>query len=137
MTVHLKKLSVGSQSLETLRAWQALHLSETGQLVHVTRNRPRRAEEILDGGSIYWIIKGVMIARQNIIDLAEVQRADGQVACGLVLSPDLIATVPTKMRIFQGWRYLEAKDAPADLTDPVDESMPPALVAELRELGVL
>ena len=137
MTVHLKKLSVGSQSLETLRAWQALRFSETGRLIHVTRNRPRRAEEILDGGSIYWIIKGVMSARQNIIDLAEVQRPDGQVACGLVLSPDLIATLPTKMRIFQGWRYLEAEDAPADLADPVDESMPPALVAELRELGVL
>ena len=110
MTVHLKKLSVGSQSLESLRAWQVLRLSETGRLIHVTRNRPRRAEEILDGGSIYWIIKGVMSARQNIIDLAEVQRADGQVACGLVLSPDLVATVPTKMRIFQGWRYLEVEE---------------------------
>ena len=137
MTVHLKKLSVGSQSLETLRAWQALRLAETGRLIHVTRNRPRRAEEILDGGSIYWIIKGVMSARQSIVDLAEVQRAAGQAACGLVLSPDLVATVPKKMRIFQGWRYLETKDAPADLIDPVDESLPPALVAELRELGVL
>ena len=137
MTVHLKKLSVGSQSLETLRAWQVLRLSETGRLIHVTRNRPRRAEEILDGGSIYWIIKGVMSARQNIIDLAEVQRADGRIACGLVLSPDLVATVPKKMRIFQGWRYLETEDAPGDLTDPVDESLPPALVVELRELGVL
>jgi hypothetical protein len=78
-----------------------------------------------------------MSARQNIIDLADVQRADGQVACGLVLSPDLVATVPTKMRIFQGWRYLETEDAPADMNDPVDESMPPALVVELRELGVL
>ena len=137
MTVHLKKLSVGSQSLENLRVWQELRLSETGRLIHVTRNRPRRAGEILDGGSIYWIIKGVMSARQNIIDLAEVQRADGRVSCGLVLSPNLVATVPTKMRIFQGWRYLETEDAPADLTDPVDESMPPALVAELRDLGVL
>ncbi len=137
MTVHLKKLSVGSQSLQTLRAWQALRLSETGRLIHVTRNRPRRAEEILNGGSIYWIIKGVMIARQQIIDFNEVQRGDGQVACGLVLSPNLVATAPIKMRIFQGWRYLETKDAPADLSDPVDESMPPKLVAELRELGVL
>ena len=137
MTVHLKKLSVGSQSLENLRVWQELRLSETGRLIHVTRNRPRRAGEILDGGSIYWIIKGVMSARQNIIDLAEIQRADGRVSCGLVLSPNLVATVPTKMRIFQGWRYLETEDAPADLTDPVDESMPPALVAELRDLGVL
>ena len=137
MTVHLKKLSVGSQSLENLREWQALRLSETGRLIHVTRSRPRRADEILDGGSIYWIIKGVMTARQKIIDLAEVQRADGRLACGLVLSPELVVTVPTKMRIFQGWRYLEAEVAPADLTDPVDEAMPPALVAELRELGVL
>ena len=137
MTVHLKKLSVGSRSLETLRVWQALRLSETGQLIHVTRNRPRRAAEILNGGSIYWIIRGVMSARQNIIDLVEVQRADGQVACGLVLSPDLVATMPMKMRIFQGWRYLETEDAPADMSDPVDESMPPALIAELRELGVL
>ena len=137
MTVHLKKLSVGSKSLETLRAWQASRLSETGRLIHITRNRPRRANEILDGGSIYWVIKGVMSARQTIIDIAEVQRADGQVACSLVLSPDLVATVPKKMRIFQGWRYLETEDAPADLTEPVDESMPPTLVAELRELGVL
>ena len=137
MTVHLKKLSVGSQSLENLRVWQALRLSETGRLIHVTRNRPRRAAEILNGGSIYWIIRGVMSARQKIIDLAEVQRADGQVACGLVLSPDLVATVPTKMRIFQGWRYLETEDAPADMKDAVDERMPPALLVELRELGVL
>ena len=137
MTVHLKKLVVGSDSLDTLESWQALRLAETGRLMHVTRNRPRRADEILDGGSIYWIIKGVMIARQKIIDLAEIQRADGRPACGLVLGSELVATTPTKMRIFQGWRYLEAEDAPADLTGAADESMPPALVAELRALGIL
>ena len=137
MTVHLKKLSVGSESLDTLKSWQALRLAETGRLVHVTRNRPSRAAEILDGGSIYWVIKGVMIARQKIIDLAEVQRADGRPACGLVLSAELIPTTPAKMRIFQGWRYLEVKDAPADLTGSVDESMPPTLAAELRALGIL
>ena len=70
MTLHLKKLSVGSDSLDALQSWQALRFAETGRLMHVTRNRPRRAAEILDGGSIYWIIKGVMIARQKIIDLA-------------------------------------------------------------------
>ena len=137
MTVHLKKLSVGSDSLDTLKSWQALRLAETGRLMHVTRNRPRRADEILDGGSIYWIIKGVMIARQKIIDLAEVQRADGRPACGLGLSSEWVATTPTKMRIFQGWRYLEAEDAPADLNGVADESMPPALAAELRALGIL
>jgi hypothetical protein len=137
MTVHLKKLSVGSQSLDSLRAGQALRLAKGGRLVHVTRNRPRRAEELLDGGSIYWIIKGVVTGRQAIIDLADAQRADGTPACGIVLSPEIIQVVPTKMRIFQGWRYLEAEDAPADLTGAADESMPLALAAELRALGIL
>ena len=81
--------------MDTLKSWQALRLAETGRLMHVTRNRPRRAAEILDGGSIYWIIKGVMIARQKIIDLAEVQRADGRPACGLAVSYTHL-TLPTK-----------------------------------------
>ena len=104
--------------------------------MHVTRNRPRRADEILDGGSIYWIIKGVMIARQKIIDLAEVQRADGRPACGLVLNAELVATTPTKMRIFQGWRYLEAKDAPPDIGADDAGELPAELAAELRDLGI-
>ena len=137
MTVHLKKLSVGSESLASLRQWQEARRKAGFELMHVTRNTPRRAEEVLDGGSIFWVIKGVMCARQPIVELREMQRADGKSACGIVLAPDLIAVEPRRMRIFQGWRYLEAEDAPADLTDPVDESMPPALVAELRELGVL
>ena len=136
VTVHLKKLSVGSESLHTLRSWQALRLAETGSLIHITRNRPRRAKEILDGGSIYWIIRGVMMVRQKIIDLTEIQRADGRPACGLVLSPELIATTPTKMRIFQGWRYLEEEDAPTDLVELAEDDMPLALMAELRALGI-
>ena len=136
MTVHLKKLSVGSQSLDNLRDWQALRLAQGGRLVHVTRNRPRRAEELLDGGSIYWIIKGVVTARQAIIDLADAQRADGTPACGIVLSPEIIQVAPTKMRIFQGWRYLEAKDAPSDIGADDANDMPAELAAELRDLGI-
>ena len=136
MTVHLKKLSVGSQSLDSLRAGQVLRLAQGGRLVHVTRNRPRRAEELLDGGSIYWIIKGVVTARQAIIDLADAQRADGTPACGIVLSPEIIQVVPTKMRIFQGWRYLEAKDAPPDIEADDAGDMPAELAAELRDLGI-
>ena len=136
MTVHLKKLSVGSQSLDNLRDWQALRLVQGGRLVHVTRNRPRRAEELLDGGSIYWIIKGVVTARQAIIDLAEVQRADGTPACGIVLSPKIIQVAPTKMRIFQGWRYLEVNEAPPDISAGDDGDMPAELAAELRDLGI-
>ena len=69
MTVHLKKLSVGSESLAGLRQWQEMRLKAGFELMHVTRNTPRRAEEVLDGGSIYWVIKGVMCARQPIIEL--------------------------------------------------------------------
>ena len=129
MTVHLKKLSVGSQSLDNLRDWQTLRLTHVEKLVHITRNRPRRAEELLDGGSIYWIIKGVVTARQAIIELVDAQRADGTPACGIVLSPEIIQVTPTKMRIFQGWRYLEAKDAPPDIGADDTGDMPAELVA--------
>ena len=136
MTVHLKKLSVGSTSLDSLREFQAQRLANGGKLVHVTRNRPRRAEELLDGGSMYWIIKGVMTARQAIIDLAEAQRADGSPACGIVLSPEIIEVAPIRIRIFQGWRYLEVADAPIDLGTDNDKNMPSEFAAELRELGI-
>ena len=107
MTVHLKKLSVGSNSLDNLRDFQANRLKNYGHLIHVTRNRPRRVEELLDGGSIYWIIKGVMTARQAIIDLAESRRDDGSPGCGIVLSPKIIKVTPTRTRIFKAgviWR---------------------------------
>ena len=136
MTVHLKKLSVGSASIDSLRVLQARRLASGGRLVHITRNRPRRAEELLDGGSIYWIMKGVMTARQTIIDLIQAQRADGSPACGIVLSPEIVTVAPTRMRIFQGWRYLEVADAPIDLGTNSDENMPSEFIAELRELGI-
>ena len=136
MTVHLKKLSVGSASLDSLRDFQAQRLNNRGRLVHVTRNRPRRAEELLDGGSIYWIIKGVMMARQAIIDLVETKRADGSSACGIVLSPKIVEVIPVRMRIFQGWRYLEVGEAPIDIGGDKHGNMPSELVAELRDLGI-
>ena len=124
MTVHLKKLSVGSASVDGLRALQAQRLANVGRLIHITRNRPRRVEELLNGGSIYWIIKGVMTARQAIIDFVEARRADGSPACGIVLSPEIITVAPKRMRIFQGWRYLEVADAPIDVETDNDENMP-------------
>ena len=136
MTVHLKKLSVGTASIDSLRGLQAQRIAKVGKLVHITRNRPRRAEQLLDGGSIYWIIKGVMTARQAIIELIDSQRADGSPACGIVLSPEIITVAPTRMRIFQGWRYLEVADAPIDIGIDNDESMPSEFLAELRELGI-
>ena len=139
MAVHLKKLSVGSESLAGLRHWQAERVRNGMELMHVTRNTPRRAEEVLDGGSIFWVIKGVMCARQPIIELRSMERADGKPACGIVLAQELVAVEPSRVRIFQGWRYLEVKDAPADIpvADEGGDEMPPELVAELRELGLL
>ena len=136
MTVHLKKLSVGSASVDGLRALQAQRLANVGRLIHITRNRPRRFEELLNGGSIYWIIKGVMTARQAILGLVEAQRADGSPACGIVLSPEIITIAPMRMRIFQGWRYLEVADAPIDIGTDNDENMTSEFFAELRELGI-
>ena len=132
MTVHLKKLSVGSESLAGLRHWQAERVRNGMELMHVTRNTPRRAEEVLDGGSIFWVIKGVMCARQPITELRSMQRADGKPACGIVLAPELVAVEPLRVRIFQGWRYLEVKDAPVDIpvADEGGDTMPPELVAE-------
>ena len=136
MAVHLKKLSVGTGSLDELRQWQIMRRQQAGRVMHVTRNHPRRAAELVDGGSIYWIIKGVMSARQRILDIVDVVRADGRPACGLVLADDLVPVVPTRMRVFQGWRYLELADAPADLGAADSAELPSELVAELRQLGI-
>jgi len=147
MTLHMRKLSVGSESLESLAAFQEMRRAERrarGEPPfnrHVTRMWPKRAEEILaTGGSMYWIVKGVMQARQPILDFEEVRFEDGVRRCGIVLAPELVQVAPRAMRPFQGWRYFEAKDAPPDLTDmsgEVDPAMPPEMLAELRELGLV
>ena len=87
---------------------------------------------------MFWIIKGQMVVRQPIADLIEVKREDGRPACGIVLHPELIPVWPRRVRIFQGWRYLETEDAPEDLPQTEDAApMPAELAAELRELGLL
>jgi hypothetical protein len=138
MSVHLKKLSVGSVSIDNLKNWQNRALKQGRPIIHPTRNWPKRADELLDGGSMFWIIKGQMIVRQPIADLIEVKREDGRPACGIVLHPELIPVWPRRVRIFQGWRYLETEDAPEDLPQTEDcAPMPAELAAELRELGLL
>jgi len=139
MTVHLKKLSVGATSIDSLRGWQQRYMAAGQPILHPTRNRPKRAAELLDSGSIYWIIKGKMQVRQRITDLIEITRADGKPGCGIVLHPELIPVWPRQVRIFQGWRYLEASDAPDDMPVSADGEapMPADMAAELRELGLL
>jgi len=139
MTVHLKKLSVGSDSLDSLRSRQKEIIAAGRPLLHPTRNWPRRRDEVLNGGSLYWIIKGQISARQPILELVEIKQIDGKPKCGIILSPELIPVWPRKVRIFQGWRYLENEDVPADMPrDETDEKpMPLVLAKELRELGLI
>lgn len=139
--VHLVKLSVGTESVEGLQAWQASGVSAgaDGLPRHVTRMWPKREAEILQGGSIYWVIKGVIQCRQQIVRLDEVIGQDGIRRCAIVLDPDIIRVSPAPKRAFQGWRYLPASDAPPDIGDTrvQEEALPPELSAALAEIGVL
>lgn len=137
---HLIKLSVGSDSVEGLAEWQ-----ETARLRwadkrprHITRMWPRRADEVLNGGSIYWVIKGVILCRQRILDLQEVVGEDGIRRCGIVLDTPLIRVEAVPRRAFQGWRYLPPSDAPRDLDAAGAQQgiLPPALQSALAEIGV-
>lgn len=135
--MHLLKLCVGTDSVEELRAWQAGKAAEraaAGQDPrprHVTRMWPRRAAELIEGGSLFWVIRGVILVRQRIEALLPVTGADGIVRCGVVLSPDLVRVEPRARGPFQGWRYLPAEDAPPDL--PPSRAAEPVLPAELQE----
>src|ERR1700760_474115 len=136
--LHLIKLCVGVDSLEDLRDWQKRRLAEKkkkGQkpeLIHVTRMTPKRADELLDGGSLYWVIKGQIAVRQKLLALKPVVR-EGVPHCALVLDKKLVPTARRTHRAFQGWRYLDSENAPRDLK-ATDKSIPDALRAELTEL---
>lgn len=142
MTVHLIKLCVGVDTVQDLAEWQAGRLKELKKkkrppvLMHVTRMTPKRADELLDGGSLYWVIKGQIAVRQRLLALKPVVR-NGVPHCGLVYEPKLIATLRRSHRPFQGWRYLNAKDAPLDARDVKGTNLPEKLAVELAELGLL
>lgn len=142
MAIHLQKLSVGSESITTLQDWQKMvvrrrvkeGLSPHHQ--HVTRMFPKQKDALLDGGSIYWVIKGLIQCRNEIVALEETQTKDGRKACAIIMEPELIAVVPTPKRPFQGWRYLKFEDAPADLSELGGANdLPPELRAKLADLG--
>ncbi|MDA8585431.1 DUF1489 domain-containing protein [Rhodobacteraceae bacterium] len=138
-SLNLIKLSVGTESVDTLQAWQSSPQAQgsDGLPRHVTRMWPRREEELLKGGSIYWVIKGFVQARQTILRLDEVVRSDGIRRCGIVLDPELIHTASAKRRPFQGWRYLESGSAPVDLPKgQANDDLPPSLMAALADIGV-
>ncbi|MEL6549443.1 MAG: DUF1489 domain-containing protein [Pseudomonadota bacterium] len=136
--VNLVKLCVGADSIADLEAWQAERRARGLTHRHVTRMWPKREAEILEGGSLYWVIKGVILCRQRVIRLDEVIGQDGTRRCGIVLDPEIVRTTPAQRRPFQGWRYLSAEDAPADLrSSEAREQLPPSLELALSEIGVL
>jgi hypothetical protein len=139
--LHLTKLAVGVRDIDEIRAWQAERARTNPPLRHRTRNFPRRKAEVLDGGSMYWVINGTMLARQRIIDIIEDQRDDNTPCAGLVLDPELVPLGGRPTKPFQGWRYLQPDDAPADLP-PLGpawgvDALPAALRQELRALCLL
>ena len=139
--VNLIKLSVGTESVEQLEDWQRRRSKqvEDGQYYHVTRMWPKREAEVLDGGSIYWVIKGEVQARQRVTAFRERIGQDGIRRCAIMLDPTIVRVTPSLKRPFQGWRYLEQKDAPMDL--PAGRSgeaaLPDDLNRALAEIGVL
>lgn len=135
--LHILKLCVGADSVEDLIDWQRAHYG-TGPAQHVTRMWPKRAEEVLAGGSLYWVIKGLILARQHILDLRQVTGSDGISRCALVLENAVIRTEAMPRRPFQGWRYFPAADAPRDLGADAtrEEPLPHALQAALAEIGL-
>ncbi|KAB2542496.1 lysophospholipase [Salipiger aestuarii] len=138
---HLIKLSVGTESVEGLAAWQASPQAQTddGQPRHVTRMFPKREADVLDGGSIYWVFQGLIQCRQRVLRLDRVTGSDGITRCAMVLDQDLIRVSPAQRRPFQGWRYLAPADAPPDLAAgrQNEDSLPPELAGALAEIGVL
>ena len=140
-SVNLLKLCVGADDVQNLLDWQATRRAQAGDGLprHVTRMWPKRADQLLDGGSLYWVIKGLILCRQRILRLDEVTREDGILRCGIVLDPEVHRTTAVPKRPFQGWRYLQPEDAPPDLRKGRDSepSLPAELNRALAEIGVL
>lgn len=146
MTLHMIKLCVGADSIEDLAEWQKGRLAaqraagQKPRLFHGTRMVPRRQAELLEGGSLYWVIKGVVQVRQRITGFGDGQKADGTPCCLIYLDHALVPTYPVPRRAFQGWRYLEVSEAPPDLdarTSRQLADLPPQMRKELAELGLI
>lgn len=139
--LHIIKLCVGVSDIAELRGYQAARLARGEPLRHLTRSFPRRAAEIIDGGSLYWVISGAVAVRQRITDIAEAAYDDGSRCAALHFDPELVPVLARPTKPFQGWRYLAADAAPPDLAalPPAEgsDALPPALKRELETLGLL
>ncbi len=138
--INLIKLSVGTNSTDDLQMWQASTALKLPNNLprHVTRMWPKRGDEILNGGSIYWVIKGWLSARQQIIGMDEVFRNDGVRCCALILDAQIHLTETVRRRPFKGWRYLKPEESTKDLSqkEKGDDILPPELLVALADIGV-
>jgi hypothetical protein len=145
MAIHLIKMAVGVESIEHLRAIQELRAQQAAEgghppfPRHITRNLPKRASELVEGGSIYWVIRGFVRVRQRLLACERQPDWEGRPACALLLDPNLVRVRPESWSAFQGWRYLDGDAAPADLaeTEKAEVDLPADMAKELRELGLL
>ncbi len=139
--LHLIKLCVGVKDVADLAAIHARRLAQDPPLRHQTRMMPKRAAELTEGGSLYWVIAGLIRVRQRLLEVREERWDDGTACAGLVLDPKLILVEPRPQKPFQGWRYLSAEAAPPDLAQPVSaaglEVLPPKLRQELQALCLI
>lgn len=138
--INILKLCVGAESVEDLIQWHDAHrgMWPAGTTAHVTRMWPKREAEVTGGGSLYWVIKGVILARQRILRLEERAGADGIRRCALILDAQVIRTEAAMRRPFQGWRYLDPAESPRDLVQgrAREEALPPELAQALAEIGL-
>src|ERR1700681_4592335 len=146
MPLHLIKLAVGCKSVNKLKGWVAARMQTAKKKslplhhIHITRMTPKRIDEILAGGSLYWVIRGEIAAREKIIAVEPFRDRDGIGRCRLVMHPKVIAVMPRPMRPLQGWRYFKEDAAPPDLGKAAAASvaaMPEPMRRELRDLGLL
>jgi hypothetical protein len=145
VALHLIKLCVGCDSVKDLEGWIRQRLNERKKRglprehLHRTRMVPKRADELTDGGSLFWVIRGTIMCRQRLKEVRPFVDKEGVGRCYLVLEPKVVLVEPRPFRAFQGWRYLAVKDAPRDLdrAAPGAKNMPEKLRRELRELGLL
>lgn len=139
-TLHLLKLCVGADSVEDLSHWQDSQRGRwpRGCAIHVTRMWPKREADVLDGGSLYWVIKGVILCRQRLLGLEKLEGSDGITRCALVLDEEIIRTEAAPRRPFQGWRYLDPKEAPRDLPKgrALDDALPAEMARALADIGL-
>ncbi len=140
--LHIIKLSVGPKDVAALRGLQAARLKREGELIHRTRVMPKRAEEVCGGGSIYWVVAGLVRVRQRIVAIREDAEPDGTPCCALVFDPTLVLVEPRAHKPFQGWRYLKPEEAPPDVATERKpargiDALPPRMRRELAELCLI